>query len=158
MAKEKGGIAKRVYALAEPIATECGVSLWDVRYEKEGSGMFLRIILDKPDDYITIDDCENVSRALSDKLDEEDFIPDSYHLQVSSPGIDRALRTPEHFAAYLGKPVTLKLIRPFEGQREFKGTLTDYHDGEITILCEGGELTALENECAFVRSDDGFDW
>ena len=157
LTKKKGGIAETVTALAAPIAEACGVSLWDVRYEKEGATRFLRIILEKPDGYIDINDCERVSRALSDKLDEVDPIPDSYCLEVSSPGLDRELRRPEHFAAYLGEPVTLRLIRPLDGRREFEGVLTGYNAGQVTITCSDGELVAEQGEYAFVKAKDEID-
>lgn len=157
MAEKKGGIAALVAELALPIAKECGVLLWDVRYEKEGATRFLRVILDKADGYIGINDCERVSRALSDRLDEVDPIPDSYCLEVSSPGLERELRRPRHFKAYLGRPVILRLIRPLDGRRDFEGILSGYDAGQVTVSCEDGELIAEQGEYAFVKAKDETD-
>ncbi len=157
MAKKKGGIADAVAQLALPIAEEYGVTLWDVRYEKEGATRFLRVILDKPEGYVGIDDCERVSRALSDRLDETDPIPDSYCLEVSSPGLERELRRPGHFQAYLGRQVTLRLIRPLDGRRDFEGVLSGYDGGRVTIDCDDGELIAEQGEYAFVKAKDETD-
>ena len=109
-------ITDQVWEFAEPLVQACGCSLWDVEYVREGGEWFLRLYLDK-EGGVDIDDCEAVSRPLSDALDEADPIEGSYTLEVSSAGIDRVLRHPEHFDAFLGSEVEVRLYRPVEGRR-----------------------------------------
>lgn len=125
-------VTDTVAALARPIVEEKGCSLWDVEYVKEAGEWFLRLYIDKPDG-VGIDDCEAVSRPVSDLLDERDPIPGSYTFEVSSAGLERALRRPEHFAACMGQKVDVKLYRPLDGKREFTGLLENYHDGAVTV-------------------------
>lgn len=125
-------VTDTVAALARPIVEEKGCSLWDVEYVKEAGEWFLRLYIDKPDG-VGIDDCEAVSRPVSDLLDERDPIPGSYTFEVSSAGLERALRRPEHFAACMGQKVDVKLYRPLEGKREFTGLLEDHQDGNVTV-------------------------
>lgn len=154
----KGGkknTAAMVYELAKPIADEVGVYLWDVRFEKEGSSWFLKVILDS-DEGISFDECEAVSRPLSDLLDEKDFIEQSYYLEVSSPGLMRELRRPDHFEVCIGDAVIVKLIRPDEnGQREFSGVLTQYENGCFDLEdSDGTKRTFSVSDCAYVKLDD----
>ena len=107
--------------LAAPILEEMGLQLWDVVYEKEGSGWYLRYYVDK-EGGIDINSCEAFSRAISDVLDEADPIDGSYTLEVSSPGIERALTRDWHFEALMGQQLLVRLIRPVEGVRDFIGT------------------------------------
>ena len=104
-------VTELVRALAQPIAAENGCSIWDVEYVREAGTWFLRVYLDK-EGGVNIDDCEAVSRPLSDALDEADPIEGSYTLEVSSAGIDRVLRHPEHFDTFLGAEVEVRLYRP----------------------------------------------
>lgn len=154
---EKKNTAAMVYDLAKPIADELGLYLWDVRFEKEGSSWFLRVIIDS-EEGITFTECENMSRPLSDLLDEKDFIEQSYYLEVSSPGLMRELRREDHFLACMGEEVLVKLIRPFEGQREFVGILTGFDHGTFTIEVEEGEYTFTLQECSFVKLNDDVDF
>jgi ribosome maturation factor RimP len=138
-------------ALAEPIAAEQGCTVWDVEYVKEAGNWFLRVYIDKPGG-VSIHDCEAVSRPLSDALDEADPIEGSYTLEVSSPGADRVLRKPEHFAAFLGSEVDLKLYRARDGKKDVTGTLTDYRtDGGVSVSEAGQVLTFEKKEIARVR-------
>lgn len=151
MASDKKSTVGIVAELVQPIVDQLGLQLWDVRFEKEGSDWYLRVFLDK-EEGINIDDCENVSRQLSPILDEVDPIPQSYTLEVSSPGIGRDLRRPQHFEAFMGADVHLRLIRPVEGERDFIGQLTGYGDGKITLLLDDDlEMTVGTDETAFVR-------
>ena len=129
-----------------------------MRFEKEGASWFLKVIIDS-DEGITFDDCEAVSRPLSTLLDEEDFIEQSYYLEVSSPGVMRELRKPDHFEVCIGDDVLGKLIRPDEaGQREFHGVLTGYDDGRFTIEADGQEKEFVLSDCAFVKLDDDIEF
>ena len=138
--------------LARPIAEENGCTLWDVEYVKEAGTWFLRVYIDK-EGGVDIDDCEAVSRRLSDALDEADPIEGSYTLEVSSAGLDRTLKKPEHFAAFLGSEVDVKLYRHLEGRKEHTGVLRAYdaQSGAVTVETAAGEQTFPKKDVAQVR-------
>ena len=137
--------------LAAPIAQAQGCSLWDVEYLKEAGEWFLRVYIDKPGG-VSINDCEAVSRPLSDALDQADPIQSSYTLEVSSAGADRCLRKPEHFRQFLGSQVDVKLYRAREGRKELTGALADFNqDGSIVLECPGGTITLEKKDVAQVR-------
>ena len=121
-----------VAALARPIVAQAGCTLWDVEYVKEAGEWFLRVYIDR-EGGVDLDCCEAVSRPLSDALDEADPIQNSYTFEVSSAGLDRVLKKPEHFAQCLGRKVDVKLYRPVEGSKERTGGLTGYEDGAVSI-------------------------
>ena len=115
-----------------PIAEKYGVEIYDIEYVKEGKDWYLRAYIDKPEG-VNITDCENVSRALSEALDVEDYIPDAYILEVSSPGLGRTLKKDRHFEKSLGAEVKVKTYKPIDGQKEFTGILKAYDADTITI-------------------------
>ncbi len=121
-----------VAALAAPVVERCGCTLWDVEYVKEAGEWFLRLYIDK-EGGVSINDCEAVSRPISDLLDEADPIPTSYMFEVSSAGLDRVLRKPEHFQACMGQQVDVRLYRPEAGRKEFTGVLNGYEDGDVLV-------------------------
>ena len=125
-------VTDAVAALALPIVEGAGCSLWDVEYVKEAGEWFLRVYLDK-EGGVDIDCCEAVSRPLSDALDEADPIQGSYTFEVSSAGLDRPLRRPDHFAQCMGRKVDVKLYRPVDGCKEVTGALTGYEDGAVSV-------------------------
>lgn len=137
-------------ALAGPIAQAQGCSLWDVEYVREAGQWFLRVYLDKPEG-VSIDDCEAVSRPLSDALDEADPIAGSYVLEVSSAGLDRPLKRPEHFAQFMGAEVEVRLYRALDGRKEYVGRLSGYENGDVTIQTGGGERTFPKADVAQTR-------
>ncbi len=153
-----GGIAGAVAPLAEPITAELGLNLWDIRFVKEGATWILRVVIDREDAPVSINDCVDVSRRLSPALDEADPIDQSYCLEVTSPGADRELTRPEHFAYYESYPVNVKLYRPDEqGRREIAGILLDWEDG-IAIQTEEDETLVLDKKAvAAVHAIDQFD-
>lgn len=157
MAKSKGGVTvSKVWQLCEPIVGELGLSLWDVRYVKEGAEWYLRVYIDKPGG-VDINDCEAVSRAINEPLDELDPIDGSYCLEVCSPGLERELVRDEHFEQYIGADVLVKLRRPVEGVgKEFDGRLKSYSDGEITVEDHEGEneLSFTKKDMVWVKLDD----
>lgn len=130
----KGSLTvQKATALGEPVAKELGLALWDVRFEKEGASWFLRYFIDK-EEPISFDDCEAFSRRVDKLLDEEDFIEQSYYLDVSSPGIGRELKREKHFLWAIGKEVRASLIRPDEnGVKTFVGVLKEYSDKTIKL-------------------------
>ncbi|MBQ9990785.1 MAG: ribosome maturation factor RimP [Lachnospiraceae bacterium] len=136
--------------LLAPIAETFGVEIYDVEYVKEGSDWYLRAYIDK-EAGVNIVDCENVSRALSQKLDETDFIEDAYILEVSSPGLGRTLKKEKHFAKSMGEEVELRTYRPIDKCKEFIGILKDYQNGDVTILVGEEEKTFSKADIALVR-------
>lgn len=143
-------VTEVVTALAAPIVQAQGCQLWDVEYVKEAGTWYLRVFIDK-DGGVSIDDCEAVSRPLSDALDEADPIEGSYTLEVGSAGIDRVLRRPEHFAAYLGSEVEVRLYRAREGRKELVGKLLSYENGGVTLELDGAPVALEKKEIAQVR-------
>ena len=142
MAKSgSGGVVAAVRAAVVPVIEGMGYAVWDIEYVKEGADMFLRVTIDKPTG-ITIDDCEAVHRAIDPVLDEADPIEDSYHLEVSSPGIERDLRTDGHFEACIGEEVEIRLYAPTDGAKVWTGELLPRgENGEIRIRTDAGEKT-----------------
>ena len=122
----------------------------DVEYVKEAGNWYLRGYIDKPGG-ITVNDCETVSRAFSDRLDEDDFIEDSYIMEISSPGLDRPLKKEKDFARSIGKLVEIRTYRPIEKQKEFCGELTAYDNNSVTIDEEGTPRTFDKKDIALVR-------
>ena len=143
-------VTDAVAALALPIVEQAGCTLWDVEYVKEAGQWFLRVYIDK-EGGVSINDCEAISRPLSDLLDQADPIEGSYTFEVSSAGADRALKKPEHFAAFLGAEVEIKLYRPREGRKEFVGLLKGFQDGNVTLEIDGDQTVFTKQEIALVR-------
>ena len=137
--------------LLEPVVSGFGFELDDVEYVKEGETCYLRAYMDKPGG-ITVDDCEAVSRAFSDILDEKDYIADSYVFEVSSPGLGRPLKKEKDFARSLGEEVEIRTYRAVDRQKEFEGILKDYDENTVTIVYEDGtEQTFDRSEIALIR-------
>ena len=137
-------------ALLQPITEKNGVEIYDVEYVKEGSDYYLRAYIDKPEG-VNIIDCENVSRALSEALDKEDFIPDAYILEVSSPGLGRTLKKDKHLLKSIGEEVEIKLFKPIDKCKEFAGVLTGFDEKQITILEGEISRTFERSEIALIR-------
>ncbi len=116
----------------------CGFELVDVEYVREGGSWYLRAYIDK-DGGITVDDCERVSREFSDWLDREDFIDDSYIMEVSSPGLGRPLKKDKDFARNIGEEVEFKLYRAKDGRKEYRGILRAFDADTVTIESEDGD-------------------
>ena len=153
MAKRKN-TSLLVRELVEPIALDMGLMLWDVQFEKEGSDWQLRIIIDK-NGAVSIDDCEKLSRTIDPLLDELDPTDHPYYLIVSSPGIGRLLKTDMHLEAYLGKEISIKLIRPDEdNKREYSGLLTSYDSNTVTL---DNIKTIVRKDTAVIKAADE-DW
>lgn len=146
----KEDIEKRTEALVLPIVDEFGFDLWDVEYVKEGSEYYLRAYIDK-DGGITIDDCVDVSRKLSDRLDEDDFIDGEYILEVSSPGVERALKKDRDFDKSIGKDVYVKLYKAIDKQKEFVGKLISYDKTVVTVEIEGNNTEFTRSDIALIR-------
>ena len=144
-------ITETVWHLAEPCVKKAGCSIWDVEYVREAGEWFLRIYIDK-DGGVSIDDCETISRELDPLLDEADPIPSSYTFEVSSAGVERALKRPEDFQRFIGSYCAVKLYSPKNGSKEHLGDLAGYDDGAVIIKNVKGEEERFEkNEVAGVR-------
>ena len=142
---------QRTEEILAPIRGEHEFELVDVEYVKEGGTWYLRAYIDKPGG-ITIDDCEAVSRRLSDILDEKDYIEDAYILEVSSPGLGRPLRKEKDFKRSLGEEVELRTYRMIEKRKEFTGILRSYDEKTVTIEEEeGGMRTFEKSDIALIR-------
>ena len=139
-----------VAQLARPIVEEQGCSLWDVEYVREAGVWYLRLYIDKAGG-VSINDCEAISRPVSDKLDEADPIEGSYTFEVSSAGADRALKRPEHFEACMGSEVEVKLYRAEDGKKDWVGVLSAYDDGAVTLSTPAGEKVFNKQDVALTR-------
>ena len=142
MAKRK--IEDVIYEFAGPIAEKNKFELVDVEFIKEGSNWYLRVYIDKPGG-IMIDDCQVVSTALSEKLDEVDPIEQSYFLEVSSPGLERPLKKDKDFEKFKGELVTVKLFQPLDGKKVFEGELVGLVNDKI-VINNNGENIEFERE------------
>lgn len=147
MKKSSGAVAANVRALAEPIAHALGYDLWDVEYVKEGADYYLRIEIDRPEG-ITIDDCEKMHRAIDPVLDEADPIEDAYHLEVSSCGVERELKTDAHIDACIGWRVEVRLYAAWDGAKSWIGELRGLDEtGAVLVACDpDGTLRAFPKE------------
>lgn len=148
--QKRGSTVEIVREIVQPLAGAMGLDLWDVRYEKEGAAWYLRIYIDKPGG-VTIEDCENLSRAVDAPIDEADPIPGSYYLEVWSPGMERELSRPEHFPPYIGREVRVRLIRPLDGERELIGKLTGFEDGKVSLETNGKTVCIEKKQAAFIK-------
>lgn len=131
--------AERVYSLIEETVKQQGVTLWDVRFLKEGANWYLRVFIDS-ENGIGIDDCTNVSHAIDPIIDEADPIDKSYYLEVCSPGIERELTRDWHFEWAKGKKVKLRLYKAVDGKKEFEGVLSDVGD-DLTLTTENETIS-----------------
>ena len=138
MANQK--VTAEVEKLLLPITKRLGLSVWDIEFVKEGPEYFLRVYIDKEEGGVGIDDCEAVSRALSDELDRTDPIQQAYVLEVSSAGMDRLLKRESDFLRYLGEMIDIKLYAPICGVKEMTARLVGYSDGAVTVNYDGQEL------------------
>lgn len=141
----KKSIKETVREAIEPTVKELGYDIWDITYSKIGADYHLEITIDS-ESGIFIDDCEKVHRAIDPILDECDPIEGFYYLEVSSPGIERELRTAEHISRSIGQKVEARLFAAKDGKRVFKGILSAFEDGKITISEEIGDTVLTQSE------------
>lgn len=141
---------KKTEEMVMPFILENNFELVDVEYVKEAANWYLRVYIDK-EGGIAVDDCEIISRALSEKLDAEDFIEGGYILEVSSPGLGRPLKKDKDFQRSIGKEVEIKLYRAINRQKDFEGTLISFTSGDVTVLIDEEEVTFLKSDIALIR-------
>ena len=143
-------VTEIVAQFAKPIVEAHGCELWDVEYVREGDQRFLRLYLDK-EGGVDITDCEAISRAVDPILDEKDPIAESYHFEVCSAGLERALKRPSDFERFMGSPVTVKLYRPYNGMKEIPAVLRGYDNGKVTVEAGKETITFEKSQVALVR-------
>ena len=143
-------ITELVAGLAGPAVEAAGCELWDVEYVREAGSWYLRLYIDKAGG-VDILDCEQVSRAVSDLLDEADPIEGSYTFEVSSAGAERHLRRPGDYERFMGSPVLVKLYKARDGRKEFAGVLAGYENGDVTITAGERTVTFPKAEVALCR-------
>lgn len=140
-------VVKRVWEVTEPLITHEGLEIVDIDYQLEGRGMMLRFYLDRTTGGVTLDDLAPLSRRIGDVLDVHDVVPGRYVLEVSSPGINRRLRQPDHFRRYIGQRIRVRVVAPLAGRKSFVGDLQSVADEGIVV--------ALGNdEAQFIPFDD----
>ena len=148
---KKESYESRVEAFLLPLMEENNFELVDVEYVKEAGTWYLRAYIDK-EGGIAVDDCEVISRRLSDWLDKEDFIDDSYILEVSSPGLGRPLKKEKDYKRSIGREVEVRLYKAIDRQKEFTGTLRAYDDKTVTLTMEDGSEAVFEKaDIALIR-------
>ncbi|HEY2386869.1 MAG TPA: ribosome maturation factor RimP [Candidatus Binatia bacterium] len=134
----------RVWKIVEPIALEAGLELVDVEHRREGRGSVLRLLLDKPGG-VSLDELARVSREVSDVLDAQvDVVPGTFTFEVSSPGINRPLTRPAHFAAYVGKRIHVRTREPIAGRHSFRGILSSADDHGIVVTSDDAQAHAID--------------
>ena len=143
-------IEKRTEEFLIPIVEQEGIEIYDVEYLKEGTIWYLRVYLMKPDG-ITIQDCEKVSRAMSEILDVEDYIEEAYVFEVSSPGLGRTLKKDKHLAMSVGEEVEIRTYKAINKQKEFIGILEDFDKEKIVINIENDTVEFLRADIALIR-------
>ena len=144
-------LEKLVIDGATPIAAEVGCYIYDVEYVKEGGARYLRIYADKFEGGISLDECEVINRAMCEFMEAKDPIKENYILEVSSPGVERKLRTPEHFEKYMGQVVDIGLYKAIDGSKAISGELKGYADEKITVLYGEEEMELPLAETTFVK-------
>ena len=146
-------VADKVFALIKDTVEGQNVSLWDVRFVKEGANWYLRVIIDG-ENGISIDNCTSVHHAIDPILDEADPIDKSYYLEVCSPGLERELTREAHFEACAGEKVRLKLYKAKDGVKEFFGTLVSGNKDAVVVSIDDKDTEFLRSEISFIKLDD----
>ena len=148
---KKSEIVDRVEKMVTAITDEKGFETVDVEYVKEAGQFYLRVYIDK-EGGISLNECEEVSRELSPKLDENDFIKENYYLEVSSPGIDRALKRDKEFVKYKGRDVEIKLYKAIDGVKQFEGELVGLdEENNIVVIINNEEMKFNRKDVAIIR-------
>jgi len=151
----KQDVGARIEGLLDEYLADKELEIYNIEYKKEGKDWKLRIYLDKPigcdSEYVDINECEDVTHFLSDRLDEEDFIERSYTLEVSSPGLDRELLKPSDYERFKGRDVEVKLYTAIDGRKELAGRLLGRTDERVTVEVEGREVVIPADKIAKIN-------
>lgn len=150
-------IEEKIENRISKIIDDLGYKLYDVQYAKEGKDYFLRIFIEKEDGEITLDDCENVNNAITDILDEEDYIKEQYFLEVSSTGVEKIIRKEKHLKENIGELITIKLFKPIENSKEYIGKLIKYDENKLIIeLNQEKEIEIERKNISLIKKF--YDW
>ena len=149
-------IEEKIENRIEPIIKEIGYNLYDVQYAKEGKDYFLRIFIEKENGDIDLNDCEKVNNAITDVLDEDDYIKEQYFLEVSSTGVEKMIRKEKHLKENIGNLITIKLFKPVDGEKEFVGKLKDYNDNTLIIELGDSDLELERKNISLIKKY--YDW
>ncbi|MCR5667695.1 MAG: ribosome maturation factor RimP [Lachnospiraceae bacterium] len=141
---------KRTEELVQPLLDERNFELWDVEYVKEGQDYFLRIFIDKPGG-ITIDDCVDISRAMNEILDREDYISDPYTFEVSSPGLGRQIKNDRQMEKSIGEDVEIRTYKAIDKQKQFEGVLVKFDKDTVTISIDEEERSFSRKDISTIR-------
>ncbi|MBR2453263.1 MAG: ribosome maturation factor RimP [Clostridia bacterium] len=144
-------LEKMIIDMATPVAESIGCYIYDTEFVKEGTMKYLRIYADKEDGGISIDECERINRKIGEILDEKDPIKENYVLEVSSPGIERKLKTPWHFEKYNGRQIDVGLYKAVDGSKILSGILKGFADGKVTVETDSTEKTFGLDDVTFVK-------
>lgn len=144
-------IEQTVFDMAEKIAQPMGYEIIETEYKKEGNDYFLRVYIDKEEGYVGIDDCEKVSKLLSEALDKEDPVSDAYFLEVCSPGIDRKLKRDKDFLRFMGSDVDVKLFAPIDGVKEFTGVLENYDGEYVSVKTDSKTYNVKKEDAVYIK-------
>lgn len=149
-------IEEKIENRISKIIENLGYELYDVQYTKEGKDYFLRIFIEKKDGEITLDDCENVNNAITDILDEDDYIKEQYFLEVSSTGVEKMIRKEKHLKENIGEIIILKLFKPINNSKEYIGKLKSYDNTTLTIELDNEDLEIERKNISLIKKF--FDW
>lgn len=139
-------IEEKIESRVSGIITDLGYKLYDVQYVKEGKDYFLRIFIEKENGEIDLNDCETVNNAITDVLDEEDYIKEQYFLEVSSTGVEKMIRKDKHLKENIGELITVKLFKPIDGSKEFVGELVSFDDENLSLKLEDESNIEIERK------------
>ena len=145
-----GAIVKKAFEIADSTALKLGFDVVDIEYVKEGADKFLRIYIDSPDG-VGLDECEKFSRAFETEFDGLDIIDEAYILEISSPGVERVLKTEREFLHYTGREVSVKLYKASDGKKEFNAVLSGYEKPNVFLKTEDGEIKIPQSECVYIK-------
>ena len=149
-------IEEKVEEKLRPIIESIGYKLYDVEYAKEAKNYFLRIFIDKENGSIDIDDCEKVNNAITDILDEADYIKEQYFLEVSSPGIERIIRKDSHLEENIGNNVEVKVFKPINNIKQFSGILKSFNKDDIIIELDSEDIAINRKNISLIKTV--YDW
>lgn len=149
-------IEEKIENRVSPIIKDLGYNLYDVQYAKEGKDYFLRIFIEKENGDIDLDDCEKVNDAITDILDEDDYIKEQYFLEVSSTGVEKMIRKEKHLKENIGNLITIKLFKPVDGEKEYVGKLKEYNENTLTIELEETDVELERKNISLIKKY--YDW
>lgn len=149
-------IEEKIENLVRKPIGNLGYSIYDVQYVKEGKDYYLKILIEKPEGVIDLNDCEKVNDAITDIIDEADLIKEQYFLEVSSTGVERIIRKDEHLKKHIGQQITIKLFKPVQGEKEYIGQLEEFNENEIKIKQNDKEIIIDRKDISLMKKY--FEW